>query len=70
MASESVSEQETLRALERLTRVQGIVACATKMLDKHLSENWEWEISEALHGALDLLSGCYSTLSDALEART
>lgn len=66
VATTQAPPAQVQRALARLTRVQGVLFCATKTLDEHLVGSPEWEISEALYGAQELLSECYSTLSDAL----
>lgn len=71
MANESIAigddqmRGEISAALARLTHVQGVLFCAVSVLDEHVVGSPEWQISEALHGALALLDGCYTTLSDA-----
>jgi hypothetical protein len=69
MASETVSELAVQQALTRLTRVQGILSCAADRLDARVGESGEWAVAEAVHGALELLDGCYSTLVEATSSQ-
>lgn len=59
--------KEVSDALERLTRVEGVLYCTLKVIDGNVDNGGDdWHISESLHGALKLLSGCYATLDAAI----
>ncbi|GAB2663033.1 hypothetical protein [Arenimonas aestuarii] len=71
MALEKVTQSasEVDDALNRLSQVAGILACADKMIDAELLPHHAgWLVSEAIRGAQELLKGCHNTFSVALEA--
>lgn len=53
-------------ALQRLTRVEGILGVALMAIDKKVTSGEDWQISESLHGAFKLMNGCYATLVQAI----
>lgn len=60
------ADPEVSKALEKLTNCEGVLTLAIKAYDAKVVDVDEWRISEAFHGALKLLQGCYTTLSHAV----
>ena len=68
MATETVAQADVDKAIARIANVQGILTVAVMTLDEELTGSPLWEVSEAIHGAIALLSDSYCTLGEALSA--
>jgi len=64
MANETVTQSDIEAAIARLSNVQGILMCATKVLDQEIVGSPIWAVSEALHAAVGLVSDSYCMLYD------
>lgn len=60
------TDEDIADALERLTNCECVLRLAIKEFDEQVVDAEQWHVSEALHGALKLLRGCYTTLSEAV----
>lgn len=63
MEAGTVTQRDVDSAIARLSNVQGVLTCAVRILDDELSGSPLWEVSEAIHGAIEMIQDSYCALS-------
>ncbi|GAB3346507.1 hypothetical protein [Marilutibacter aestuarii] len=64
MPIESVTQQDIDAAVARLTQIQGILTCVSKVVEEEVTGSPLWEASEALQASVQLLTESYCTLNE------